>query len=92
MAATSQLSRFKVLFPSGGCWTEVREVSGRGILLGKSVMVERGSPRVSMGVILHMTLGARKAHNICCRIMQSLDMWEIRQYADLCSETMAENQ
>ena len=35
--------------------------------------VER--PMVFMGVILKKTPGARKAHDICHRIMQCLDMW-----------------
>ena len=45
-----------------------------------------------MGVILQMTLGARKAHNICRRITRRVNLWYIGKHAALCSETVAEIQ
>ena len=46
---------------------------------------------VFMGVILRTTAMARKAHKISCRITQCLDLWEIRQYADHFSDTVADS-
>ena len=45
-----------------------------------------------MGVVLQTKLGVRKAQDICRRITQRLDLWEIGQYAALCSDTVAEIQ
>ena len=47
---------------------------------------------VFMGVILQMTPGACKAHEIRHRITRRLYLWEIGQYAALCSDTVVERQ
>ena len=46
---------------------------------------------VFMGVILQTKTGIFKSYKIHCRIMRRLDLWEIGQYANLCSDTVAEN-
>ena len=45
---------------------------------------------VFMGVILQMTPGACKAHEIRHRITRRLYLWEIGKYAALCSDTVVE--
>ena len=47
---------------------------------------------VFMGVILQIALGARKAHNIFCRITLQLDLWDIGEHSSLCSDTVVESQ
>ena len=42
-----------------------------------------------MGVILLTNLGSKKDHDICWRIMQRLDPWEVGQYTTLCKYSMA---
>ena len=51
--------------------------------------VER--PMVFMGVILQTTPGERKAHEIRRRITWCLDLWDIRQNAALCADTVSES-
>ena len=46
---------------------------------------------VFMGVILQTTPRARKAKNSFRSITRRLDQWDIRQYAALCSDSVAEN-
>ena len=47
---------------------------------------------VFMGVILQIAPGARKAHNIFCRITLQLDLWDIGEHSALCSDTVVESQ
>ena len=47
-------------------------------------------PMVFMWVILQTTLGERKVHDIKCRIMRHLDLWEVGQHAALCADTVVE--
>ena len=45
-----------------------------------------------MGVILQTTPGAHKSHKIRRRIKRRLGLWDIGNYAALCSDSVAESQ
>ena len=46
----------------------------------------------SMGVLLQITPGPRKVHDIFCRITMRLDLWDIGKHAALCLDTVVESQ
>ena len=53
--------------------------------------MEYGNFYLFMGVFLQTTTGVCKAHDICQRITQHLDLWKVGKYTAFIADNMAES-
>ena len=91
MADTSQPARIKVPLPSGGFLPAVREVFGREILQGKRATLECGVPHVIHGVDPADNTGGMQGPKYLPQYYAVMNMWEIGNYAALCTDIVAES-